>query len=77
MNDFDSRGSVESLAALIKQLHQASSDARAQAFPSMARKLDECGFAFATLLAPDRHNEHALVSQAQACLERWRAVREW
>jgi hypothetical protein len=77
LNDFESRGSVESLAALIEELHRASSDARAHAFPGMARKLDECGFAFATALAHEDRNEHALVAQAQACLEMWRAVREW
>jgi len=66
-----------SLVELIEALQRASSDAAAQCFPLMARRLDECGVEFAKELARDRHNERELVERARACLETWNALREW
>ena len=68
---------TQSLVELIEALHQAASDAAAQGFPQMARRLDACGFSFAIGAELVRSNERDLVHRARKCLEMWRAMREW
>jgi hypothetical protein len=75
--DPDNGAAAALLVDLIEALHRASSDAAAQCFPLMARRLDECGFEFAKELAHDRPDERELVDRARACLEMWNALREW
>lgn len=77
MRGSDPSDDARSLVELIEELHRASSDAAAQGLPLMARRLDECGFAFATELADDRSNERELVERARGCFEAWHALREW
>jgi hypothetical protein len=69
--------SPAAVVEIVEELHRTSSEAAAQGFPLMARRLDECGFALATGLANDRSNERELVERARRCLETWRALREW
>lgn len=73
----DPSDDARSLVELIEELRRASSDAAAQGLPIMARRLDECGFAFASELADDRSNERELVERARRCLDTWHALREW
>jgi hypothetical protein len=68
---------AQALVELIDELQRASSDATAQGLPVLARRLDECGAAFASDLADGRSNEHELVDRARCCLGMWRAMREW
>ena len=75
----DSAGAGEATAAaeLIEALHRASSEANAQSFPLMARRLDECRVDYATGLGHRRHDERELADRARKCLEIWSALREW
>ena len=43
----------------------------------MARRLAECGFAFARDITDDGGATRALVEQARKFIEMWRAMREW
>ncbi|HEY2745034.1 MAG TPA: hypothetical protein VGL86_10445 [Polyangia bacterium] len=65
------------IVELIEELNDAAGEASTQGFPLMARRLDECGCAFASELTDDGGNERAIVERARHCLDAWHAMREW
>jgi hypothetical protein len=60
--------------ALVKDLHETSTDAAASGFPRMARLLDECGF---ELRAAGASNRRPYVERARDALAVWRTLRAW
>ena len=79
MRDGDESASEDTnrLVALIDELQSATSDAAAQNFPRIARKLDECRFALAREAVSNSQQLGVLMDKARGYLEMWRAVREW
>lgn len=64
-----------SLGRVIKELHEAASEAASEGFPQVAFLLDECGFAFAADLIADNSDWCALVERGRRCLEAWHQLR--
>ena len=73
---------ASSLVELIEELHRSASEARRLGFPGMARRLDECGFAFASRVDDGQPRESAQlevarIAHARLCLTMWRALLDW
>jgi hypothetical protein len=60
--------------ALVKELHEASTEAVANGYPRMARLLDDCGFELGAATA--RHRR-PYVERARKSLVVWRALLAW
>ena len=65
-------GGSETLAGLIKQVHEAATDAAVLDYPRMAQLLDECGYALASHAANKRR---VVEERAHKALAVWLALR--
>jgi len=73
---------ASSLVELIEELHRSASEANQLGFPGMARRLDACGFAFASRVGDGQPEERARrqcaqLAHARHCLAMWRALLDW
>jgi hypothetical protein len=70
----DASEEMVGVEALIKELHEASTEAVTAGYPRMARLLDDAGF---ELGAANPDNRRPYVERARKSLAVWRALRAW